>query len=130
MAPKSLDLEQYLFPTHIYPLQLDSSLLYLCSNLGPKLKNQCLVSEGKEVRPFNTTALNVLLAGVGFGTSAYIAQAKESHTEQGPVLLPQGDTSSQWSVKNHPPSKEEMNNQEKKCNLDRSQISELKFSKN
>lgn len=86
--------------------------------------------EGKEVRPFNTTALNVLLTGVVFGTSAYIAQAKESHMHQGHRLLPQGDTSSQWGMKYDPPSVEEMNNQEPKYNLDRSQISELKFSKN
>lgn len=72
MAPKSLDLEQYLFPTHIYPLSLILVYFTCVLILGTKLKNQCLVAEVKEVRPFNTTALNVLLAGVGLGTSAYI----------------------------------------------------------
>lgn len=48
--------------------------------------------------------------------------------EQGHVLLPQGDTSSQWSVKYDPPTEEKMNNQEQKYNLERPQISELKFS--
>lgn len=77
------------------------------------------------------TTLNLLLTRP-LGTFAYITLVKESHMRQSHVLLPSGGTSSHVpvGVKNDPPTDEEINNREQKCNLDGLWFSELNFSKN
>lgn len=119
MAMTSLDLEHNLFLlpcTWVSPLPL-------CSNSRTHGEGafwwQKAESQGHAERPLSI-----------FCEQGWLV--KESHMGQSYVLLPQGGTSSHVSmgVKNDPPTDEEINNCEQKCNLDRLCFSELNFSKN